>query len=112
MAMILWPAGYGARPAGRQPEGNCKNMDYETCRSLPAMFFDTAARRGDRPFVWAKRDQVYRKLSWSETAAQVMRAARGLLSLGIAPGDRVGLVAESRPEWAVADLAIMSIGAV
>ena len=41
-----------------------------------------------------------------------MRLARGLLSLGVAPGDRVALVAESRPEWVIADLAIMSIGAV
>jgi long-chain acyl-CoA synthetase len=88
------------------------DMDYATCRSLPAMFFDTAERRGDRPFLWAKRDRVYRPLSWSEAAAQVMRLARGLLSLGIAPGDRVALVAESRPEWVVADLAIMSIGAI
>ena len=41
-----------------------------------------------------------------------MLLARGLLSLGVAPGDRVALVAESRPEWVIADLAIMSIGAV
>ena len=34
------------------------------------------------------------------------------MSLGIEPGDRVALVAESRPEWVVADLAIMSIGAI
>ncbi len=87
-------------------------MDYATCRSLPAMFFDAAARRGDRPFLWAKRDRVYRPLSWSEAAGQVTRLARGLLSIGIEPGDRVALVAESRPEWVVADLAIMSIGAV
>jgi long-chain acyl-CoA synthetase len=87
-------------------------MDYATCRSLPAMFFETAARRGDRPFLWAKRDRVYRPLSWSEAAEQVRRLAGGLLSLGIEPCDRVALVAESRPEWAVADLAIMSIGAV
>ena len=40
------------------------------------------------------------------------RLARGLLALGIEPGDRVALVSESRPEWVVADLAIMSIGAV
>ena len=40
-----------------------------------------------------------------------MLLARGLISLGIEPGDRVALVAESRPEWVIADLAIMSIGA-
>ena len=39
-------------------------MDYATCRSLPAMFFDAAERRGNRPFLWAKRDRTYRPLSW------------------------------------------------
>jgi long-chain acyl-CoA synthetase len=87
-------------------------MDYATFRSLPAMFFDVARQRGDRPFLWAKHEGTYRPLPWSEAAGQVMRLAGGLLSLGVAPGDRVALVAESRPEWAVADLAIMSIGAI
>lgn len=87
-------------------------MDYATCRSLPAMFFDVAARRGDRPFLWAKRDRAYRPLAWSEAADQVRNLARGLVSLGIEPGDRVALVAESRPECVIADLAIMSIGAI
>ena len=36
----------------------------------------------------------------------------GLLSLGIRSGDRVGLVAENRLEWIIADLAIASIGAI
>src|SRR3954470_11612703 len=87
-------------------------MDYATLRSLPAMFFDMAERQGDRPFLWAKRDRVYRSLSWSEAADQIMRLGGRLLSLGIEPGDRVVLVAESCPEWAVADLALMSVGAI
>lgn len=87
-------------------------MDYATCRSLPTMFFDVAARRSDRPFLWAKRDRAYRPLAWSEAAEQVRRLARGLVSLGVEPGDRVALVAESRPEWVIADLAIMCIGAI
>jgi long-chain acyl-CoA synthetase len=87
-------------------------MDYATCRSLPAMFFEIARQRGAKPFLWAKRDRIYQPLSWSDTALSVSRLAQGLLSLGIEPGDRVALVAESRPEWVVADLAIMSIGAV
>ncbi len=40
------------------------------------------------------------------------RLARGLALLGIAPGDRVALVSENRPEWVIADLAIMAAGAV
>jgi long-chain acyl-CoA synthetase len=87
-------------------------MDCDAIKSLPAMFFATAARRGERPFLWAKKDGRYQPVSWAEAADAVSRLARGLVALGIAPGDRVALAAESRPEWVVADLAIMSAGAI
>jgi long-chain acyl-CoA synthetase len=87
-------------------------MDYHTCPSLAAMFFEQAAGRGDRPFLWAKQDGVYRSLSWRAAAQQVSELARGLRALGIARGDRVGLVSENRPEWMIADLAIMAAGGV
>ncbi|HEX3954992.1 MAG TPA: long-chain fatty acid--CoA ligase [Stellaceae bacterium] len=87
-------------------------MDYASWRSLPAMFFDVAPERAARPFLWAKRERKYRSLSWTEATDQVSRLARGLVALGIEPGDRVALVAENRPEWIIADLAIMSAGAI
>jgi long-chain acyl-CoA synthetase len=87
-------------------------MDYDNCRSLPAMFFEQAQRRGQAPFLWAKQEGNYASLSWAETARAVRRAALGLRSLGIVPGERVGLVAENRPEWVIADLAIMAAGAI
>jgi long-chain acyl-CoA synthetase len=87
-------------------------MDYDSCRSLPAMFFDEAGRLGDKPFLWAKRDGRYQPVSWAAAARDVRRLALGLRSLGIRRGERVGLVAENRPEWIIADLAIMSAGAI
>ncbi len=93
-------------------QGAGDEMDYASCRSLPAMFFEVARTRGARPFLWAKRDRKYQPLSWSEAADAVGRLVRGLVALGIQPGDRVALVAENRPEWIVADLAIMGAGAV
>jgi long-chain acyl-CoA synthetase len=87
-------------------------MDYDSWRSLPAMFFDQATRRGERPFLWAKRDGAYRPMRWTDAARDVRHLARGLKTLGIARGERVALVAENRPEWVIADLAIMSAGAV
>src|SRR5213078_209296 len=87
-------------------------MDYATCRSLPAMFFEVARERAARPFLWAKREGRYDPLSWEEAAVSVRRLARGLAALGIEPGDRVALVSENRPEWVIADLAIMAAGAV
>src|SRR5438445_6669262 len=76
------------------------------------MFFDTARRRADRPFLWVKRDGQYQPQSWGEVGEAVRRLARGLAALGIEPGDRVALVSENRPEWVIADLAIMAAGAV
>ena len=87
-------------------------MDYAAVPNLPTMFFDQARRLGDRPFLWAKRGKVYEPITYAAAAGSVRRLAGGLLQLGIEPGDRVVLVAENRPEWAIADLAIMAIGAV
>src|SRR5260370_34095301 len=87
-------------------------MDYDSCRSLPAMFFEQAARLGDKPFLWAKRDGPDQAVSWAETAREVRRLALGLRSLGIGRGERIGLGSANRPEWIIADLAVMSAGAV
>src|SRR5262249_14059194 len=45
-------------------------------------------------------------------AERVRRAALGLEQLGVRSGDRVAILAENRPEWAVADFACLMIGAV
>ena len=76
------------------------------------MFFEQAARLGHKPFLWAKREGTYQAISWAEAAREVRRLAIGLKSLGIGRGERVGLVSENRPEWVIADLAIMSAGAI
>src|SRR5437763_3573354 len=87
-------------------------MDDRGWSSLPGLFFAQAERLGDKPFLWHKQDGAYRPLSWRQTAGQVAELARGLGALGIAAGDRVVLVAENRPEWLIADIAIMTPGAI
>ena len=87
-------------------------MDYKTCPNLVTMFFEEAARLGDKPFLWAKRDGAWAALTWHEAAAHVSALARGLKGLGIEPGDRVVLVSENRPEWLISDVAIMAAGAI
>jgi long-chain acyl-CoA synthetase len=80
--------------------------------NLVAMFFAQAERFGDRPFLWSKRGGSYRPLSWREVADGVCRLAAGLEHLGLGAGDRVVIVAENRPEWLIADFAVMAIGGV
>ncbi|WP_420404036.1 AMP-dependent synthetase/ligase [Nisaea sp.] len=87
-------------------------MDYKAVRNLATLFFDQSARLADRPFLWAKRDGTYRSLSYGEARAEVQRCAKGLRAIGIGKGDRVLLLSENRPEWVIADLAIMAIGAI
>ena len=43
---------------------------------------------------------------------RVKNVALGLAALGVRPGDRVALLSENRPEWSIADLAILSLGAI
>ena len=80
--------------------------------NLLELFAGTARRRGSAPWLWAKRDGVYRPRSWQQVAREVQLLACALRAQGVAPGDRVLLVAENRPEWATADLAIMAVGAI
>jgi long-chain acyl-CoA synthetase len=87
-------------------------MDYQALRSLPEMFFQQTARLGGKPFLWRKLDGVYRSLSYGDVGHQTSLLARGLIDLGVAPGDRIALVAENRPEWLIADHAIMAAGGI
>ena len=87
-------------------------MDKGTWPNLVLMFFEQVERYGDRPFLWVKRGGTYAPLTWRDTAARVTALARGLKTLGVAPGDRVVLVSENRPLWLVADMAIMAVGAI
>lgn len=84
----------------------------ERFENLVSMFLARAAEKGDRPFLWAKRDGAWRPTSWTEAARQVTALAAALTRLGLQPGDRVALVSENRPEWLIADLAIMAAGCV
>lgn len=86
--------------------------EFETFPSLTAMFFTRAAQNGTKPFLWAKRDQSWRSISWGEAAQTVAALATALKANGVGPGDRVMLVSENRPEFCLADLAIMAAGAV
>ena len=80
--------------------------------NLVTMFFDQAEKHGDKPFLWAKENGAYQSHSWTEVARTVSALAGGLKSLGVDEGDRVVLVSENRPEWLIAELAIMSAGAI
>ncbi len=86
--------------------------DFDKAGNLVALFLARADERGERAFLWAKRDGTWQSISWNEAARQVCLIAEGLIALGLDDGERVMLVSENRPEWCLADLAIMSAGCI
>jgi len=80
--------------------------------NLPAAFFAVAADNGGKTLLAAKRDGEWQTMTYAEVADHVRRLAAALINQGIKPGDKIFISSENRPEWAIADLAIMAIGAV
>ena len=84
----------------------------DAASNLVSMFLDRAEEHGDRPLLSRKADGRWQAQSWAQCRDAVASLSAALIELGIKPGDRVMLVSENRPEWCLADLAIMAAGAI
>ena len=73
--------------------------------------FRNAAASGKPDLLIAKVGGQWRPISASDFGFTVRALSLGLNSLGIQPGDRVAILSENRPEWAMADYAILCAGA-
>src|SRR4051794_16992362 len=71
-----------------------------------------AERYGERPAARFKRDGEWTDVSYTQLGETVSEIARGLIDLGLEPGDRVALLCTTRVEWTYADFAITAAGAV
>jgi len=78
--------------------------------TLNQLFFEAADRYKKPDALQYKKDGAYRSISHAEVLDRVRRVARGLSSLGVRRGDRVGILSENRPEWAIADYACLTGG--
>lgn len=87
-------------------------FDYQACPNLPHMLFNRAEIYKNRNFLWRKTESGWHATTWAQTVDQVKKMAAALRALGLGPGDRVLLVSENRPEWLIADFAIMSAGLI
>ncbi len=78
-------------------------------RTLTELYFGALERFRGRPAALrVRRDGQYVPISYEALAEGVHAASAGLLDLGLAAGDRVGLLSENRPEWAIADYACLA----
>ena len=82
--------------------------------TINAGFAGAARQYPDRPALTSKPhgSKTWETLTYADVAARVRQVSLGLRALGIERGDRVAILSENRPEWAIADLAILAAGAV
>ena len=79
--------------------------------SLGQMVLD-AAERHSGTAIRFPRDGTWHEWSFAELGTAVRELARGLAALGLEPGEKVALLGETRPEWTLADAAILAAGLV
>jgi len=78
--------------------------------TLNELFFE-AIERFDKPdAMLVKRGGEYAPIGHREIERRVRHTALGLGTLGVKRGERVSILSENRPEWAIADYACLTIG--
>lgn len=75
-------------------------------------FQEVSRQRANAPALRHRRADHFESLSYADLAKQVGHVKSNLISRGLLPGDRVGILSANRPEWAITDLAILGAGAV
>ncbi|HVR28207.1 MAG TPA: long-chain fatty acid--CoA ligase [Thermoanaerobaculia bacterium] len=80
--------------------------------TLPKLLVARARERGSATALREKELGIWRALTWREYLERVRDTALGFLELGVAPGDRIAILGDNRPEWVIAELAAQSVGAV
>jgi long-chain acyl-CoA synthetase len=93
-------------------EANTASVQTTGSKTIADLTALAAKRYGDRPAVRHKQDGAWRDVSYRELGEIASEIGRGLIDLGLEPGDRVAILCTTRPEWTYVDLAITSAGGV
>jgi long-chain acyl-CoA synthetase len=80
--------------------------------SVPGLCLTAALKHGKADALNHKIGSTWFNISAETFVNRVKNVALGLVDMGIKPGDRIALLSENRPEWSIADLAILSLGAI
>jgi long-chain acyl-CoA synthetase len=81
-------------------------------RNLAELHRRQAERLGPRPALRYRQHGLYRDLDWDRYRADVLACAAALVDVGVRPGDRVGMLAENRVEWLIADVGMLAAAAI
>ncbi|MBM3273970.1 MAG: long-chain fatty acid--CoA ligase [Candidatus Sericytochromatia bacterium] len=80
--------------------------------NVTEFFLDRVAEHGEKSLFRYHRDGAWTDMSYVQAGRRTRAIAGGLAALGLAIGDRVAIMSNNRPEWALADLGSLCAGAV
>jgi long-chain acyl-CoA synthetase len=81
-------------------------------RTIADLVAQSAAEHAEHVAVRYKRDGAWHDVSYAQLADIVQEIGLGLIDLGIEPGERLCILANTRPEWSYVDMAATAAGAV
>lgn len=88
-------------------------FDFQTIPQLYRGLVERSASQTDAVFTYKDRDtKAWTGISWAEAQDTIESIAAWLIDQGVAPGDRVAIISENRPEWSFMDMATQIVGAV
>lgn len=87
-------------------------MSTNLQRTLPQLFETSAAQFAANIALWEKKSDAFKGTTYSELQISIHQCAAGLLSIGIAKGDRIALISEGRNDWVISELGMLYAGAV
>jgi long-chain acyl-CoA synthetase len=100
------------QPAPAAPTASSGATAASQTRTLADLVPHAVAEFGERSAVRYKREGAWHDVSYAQLGEIVQEIALGLIDLGIEAGERICILANTRPEWSYADLAATAIGAV
>ncbi len=88
------------------------NPDFQTLPELFTSVFSHFRGQPDKSLISRKVNGSYQSISYDSFEQDYRNLAAYLRTQGIGKGDRVAILSENRPGWYLADMSILSIGAI
>ena len=80
--------------------------------TIPDVFWNGVAARGQQLMMREKKFGIWQGWSWTQAGTAVREMTMGLVALDFVPGECASILASTRLEWVLADLAVLSAGGV
>lgn len=86
--------------------------NFEKYNTVPKLFWYHVIQNKDKVSNWVKVNGLWESMTWGEYGQKSKKIGLALLAAGARPGDKISILSQTRVEWVLCDMAIMSIGCV